>query len=181
MLPLLFKLVIIYKIQKDKKWSGKNENNGILSCSWDTIKQNDVVYVDVVCDPVSRADGKIIFAVYRDGKKVGETFKLEGVPLTYRVDRIIPNGTQPKASPSTEPSKISQPVKNTTSLKSYFQNKGFKVVDCRTSGGCLWVIGEKKELEPYVLEAARLFRANGAYGSGKATSYKSGWWTKSDK
>ena len=115
------------------------------------------------------------------GKKVGETFKLEGVPLTYRVDRIIPNGTQPKASPSTEPSKISQPVKNTTSLKSYFQNKGFKVVDCRTSGGCLWVIGEKKELEPYVLEAARLFRANGAYGSGKATSYKSGWWTKSDK
>lgn len=115
------------------------------------------------------------------GKKVGETFKLEGVPLTYRVDRIIPNGTPPKTSPSTEPSKISQPVKNTTSLKSYFQNKGFKVVDCRTSGGCLWVIGEKKELEPYVLEVARLFRANGAYGSGKATSYKSGWWTKSDK
>ena len=115
------------------------------------------------------------------GKKVGETFKLEGVPLTYRVDRIIPNGTPPKTSPGTQPRKVSQPVGNTTSLKSYFQNKGFKVVDCRTSGGCLWVIGEKKELEPYVLEAARLFRANGAYGSGKATSYKSGWWTKSDK
>lgn len=59
-------------------WSGKNENNGILSCSWATIKQNDVVYVDVVCDPVSRADGKIIFAVYRDGKKVGETVTDKG-------------------------------------------------------------------------------------------------------
>lgn len=115
------------------------------------------------------------------GKKVGETFKLEGVPLTYRVDRIIPDGTPPKTSPDTQSSKVSQPAGNSTSLKSYFQNKGFKVVDCRTSGGCLWVIGEKKELEPYVLEAARLFRANGAYGSGKATSYKSGWWTKSDK
>lgn len=115
------------------------------------------------------------------GKKVGETFKLEGVPLTYRVDRIIPNRAPPKTSAVTQSCKVSQSAGNTTSLKSYFQDKGFKVVDCRTSGGCLWVIGEKKQLEPYVLEAARLFRANGAYGSGKATSYKSGWWTKSEK
>ncbi|MBO5324388.1 MAG: AAA family ATPase [Oscillospiraceae bacterium] len=115
------------------------------------------------------------------GKKVGETFKLEGVPLTYRVDRIIPNGAQPQTPTIAPSSKVSQSAGNTTSLASYFQGKGFKVVDCRPNGGCLWVIGEKKQLEPYVLEAARLFRANGAYGSGKATSYKSGWWTKSNK
>lgn len=115
------------------------------------------------------------------GKKVGETFKLEGVPLTYRVDRIIPNGAQPQTPTIAPSSKVSQSAGNTTSLASYFQGKGFKVVDCRPNGGCLWVIGEKKQLEPYVLEAARSFRANGAYGSGKATSYKSGWWTKSNK
>ena len=115
------------------------------------------------------------------GKKVGEKFKLEGVPLTYKIDRIIPNGTQLKTPATTQSCKVSQPVGNTTSLKSFFQDKGFKVVDCRSSGGCLWVIGEKNQLGPYVLEAARLFGANGAYGSGKGTLNKSGWWTKSNK
>ncbi len=71
------------------------------------------------------------------GKKVGETFKLEGVPLTYRVDRIIPNGTQAQTPTIAPSSKVSQSVGNTTSLASYFQGKGFKVVDCRPNGGCL--------------------------------------------
>jgi hypothetical protein len=68
-----------------------------------------------------------------------------------------------------------------TTLKNYFASKGFKVIDKRANNGCLWVIGEKKELEPYVEEATRLFGASGKYGSGKATNYKSGWWTKSKK
>lgn len=114
-------------------------------------------------------------------KKVGETFKLDGVPLTYKINRIIPDGVQIKAPSTSQPDKAPQPTTNTASLKAYFREKGFEVVDYRPNGGCLWVIGEKKQLEPYVLEAARLFRANGAYGSGKATSYKAGWWTKSNR
>ena len=63
----------VSKNEANSAWSGSNENNGILTCSWPRINQNDDVYIDVVCDPVSHEEGKIIYAVYRDGKKVGET------------------------------------------------------------------------------------------------------------
>ena len=58
-------------------WSGKNENNGILTCPWSTVAIGDDVYVDVVCDPVSRSDGKIVFTAYRDGKKIGSTVAIK--------------------------------------------------------------------------------------------------------
>ena len=63
----------VSKNTANSEWSGQNENNGILSKSWAKINVNDDAYIDVVCDPVSHAEGKIIFKVYRDGKKIGET------------------------------------------------------------------------------------------------------------
>lgn len=63
----------VSKNTANASWSGANENNGILTCSWNKLKIGDDVYVDIVCDPVSSPDGKIIFAVYRDGKKLGST------------------------------------------------------------------------------------------------------------
>lgn len=78
-------------------------------------------------------------------------------------------------------SKASKTIKNSKSnLYLYFENNGFKVVDLRKNGGCLWVIGDKKDLEPYVKKAIRIFKVSGNYGSGKATKHKSGWWTKSN-
>lgn len=67
---------IQFNVSKNKansEWSLQNENNGILVCNWPTLAINSDVYLDVVCDPVSNADGKIKYTVYRDGKKVGET------------------------------------------------------------------------------------------------------------
>lgn len=68
-----------------------------------------------------------------------------------------------------------------TGLKDYFISKGFKVVDHRSKNGCLWIIGDRNELEPFVDEAIKLFDVVGKYGTSKATSFKFSWWTKSNK
>lgn len=124
------------------------------------------------------------------GKKVGETFKFVGIPLTYKIDKII-SSEPPKSDKvppiSTKPMKAKSVAKNPPptekklSLKEYFENKGFFTIDCRGWNGCLWVLGEKKKLEPYVTEAMKLYGATGAYGSGKQSNYKPAWWTKSNK
>ena len=124
------------------------------------------------------------------GKKVGETFKFVGIPLTYKIDKII-SSEPPKFDKgptiSTKPIEAKPAVKNSSptekklSLKEYFESKGFFTIDCRGWNGCLWVHGDQKKLEPYVTEAKRLYGATGAYGSGKQTNYKPAWWTKSNK
>ena len=67
------------------------------------------------------------------------------------------------------------------SLKDFFLSKGLKVVDKREKGGCLWVIGNKDEIDQYIREACNKFHIGGTYGSGRATGYKPGWFTKSQK
>lgn len=124
------------------------------------------------------------------GKRVGETFKFEGIPLTYKIEKIIPTEVPKCAktiSTSTKPVEAKPVAKNPPtiekklSLKEYFESKGFFTIDCRGWNGCLWVLGEKKKLEPYVTEAMKLYGATGAYGSGKQSNYKPAWWTKSNK
>lgn len=124
------------------------------------------------------------------GKRVGETFKFEGIPLTYKIEKIIPTEV-PKCyktiSTSTKPMEakpVSQnppPTEKKLSLKEYFESKGFFTIDCRGWNGCLWVLGDQKKLEPYVKEVMKLYGATGAYGSGKQSNYKPAWWTKSNK
>ena len=119
------------------------------------------------------------------GKKVGETFKLAGVSLTYKITKIIANDMLiPKdvaSSPAKQGSAVQAGKTQPKSLKDFFVSKGFKAVDCRSNNGCLWILGERKELAPYVTEAERLFGVAGGYGAGKASSYKPAWWTKSNK
>ena len=124
------------------------------------------------------------------GKRVGETFKFDGIPLTYKIDKII-SAEAPKhdKTPSTTAtsSEIKQPSKSPIvnskklSLKEYFESQGLTTIDCRGWNGCLWVLGDQKKLEPYVKEAMKLYSATGAYGSGKQSNYKPAWWTKSNK
>lgn len=119
------------------------------------------------------------------GKKVGETFKFVGIPLTYKIDKII--SSEPpkfdKGSPvSAKPiAKNPPPTEKKLSLKEYFESKGFFTIDCRGWNGCLWILGDQKKLEPYVKEAMKIYGATGAYGSGKQSNYKPAWWTKSNK
>jgi hypothetical protein len=110
------------------------------------------------------------------GKKVGETFKLAGVKLTYEIVKIISSEPLPKA-PSVQ--QLSNQDAPPATLVDYFTRAGFKVVDFRPSGGCLWVVGERNVLEPYVEAIGKVSGATGGYGAGKATGFKNGWWTKS--
>lgn len=67
-------------------------------------------------------------------------------------------------------------------LVTYFENHGFEVVDKRKAGGCLWIIGEKAKLDPYVAHAKELFSIiDGGYAKGRATGGRHGWYTSSKK
>lgn len=68
------------------------------------------------------------------------------------------------------------------SLATYFIDNGFEVVDKRKAGGCLWVVGERAKLEPYVERAKELFSVtDGGYAKGRATGGRHGWYTASKK
>lgn len=107
------------------------------------------------------------------GKKVGETFKLVGIPLTYEIIKIEP---LPKTSDIRKTSTQDAPP---ATLVEFFTRAGFEVIDYRSSGGCLWVVGERNVLMPYIETVSKVLGATGGYGAGKATGYKNGWWTKS--
>ena len=66
-------------------------------------------------------------------------------------------------------------------VREFFINAGFEVVDQRKSGGALWVIGDKQQLAPFVEKASQLFGISGGYSSGKATKYRPAWYTKTKK
>ena len=124
------------------------------------------------------------------GKRVGDTFKFDGIALTYKIEKIVSSDALKRdttTSAATDPTEVKSVSKNPPvtpqkfSLKEYFESKGFFTIDCRGWDGCLWIIGDQRKLEPYVAEAKRLYGATGAYGSGKQTNYKPAWWTRSNK
>lgn len=86
-----------------------------------------------------------------------------------------------KTTSTAKKAAVAKSTPKPTTLREFFESKGFQTVDLRGSNGCLWVIGEKTALEPIVNEAIRIFSAYGAYGTGRAISYKPAWWTKSNK
>ena len=70
-------------------------------------------------------------------------------------------------------------VNFTKPLKDFFLEKGCTVIDKRGSGGCLWVIGDKSEIDNIIMEATKIYHISGFYSAGKATQYRAGWYTKS--
>lgn len=66
-------------------------------------------------------------------------------------------------------------------LYDFFNNNGFEVIDKRSSGGCLWVVGTKTEIEPYLKEAKNLFNiGDNGFSYGRSTSGRMGWYTNSN-
>lgn len=65
-------------------------------------------------------------------------------------------------------------------LYDFFKNNGFEVIDKRLSGGCLWVVSSKAELDPYINVAKNIFNLDdNGFSSGRATANRTGWYTKS--
>lgn len=109
--------------------------------------------------------------------KNNEKFEKDIDKYTLNTEATTPKATMKK--PSESSSKVTPPKPKT--LKEFFESKGFQTLDLRSNNGCLWVIGDKSALEPYVNEAIKTFSAYGAYGTGRAISYRPAWWTKSNK
>ena len=69
-----------------------------------------------------------------------------------------------------------------TNLVDFFETAGFEVIDKRPLGGCLWVVGDKRSLDPYVKIAKNIFNVlDGGYTKGRATGGRNGWYTTSEK
>lgn len=74
----------------------------------------------------------------------------------------------------------SSSINTRKSLKEFFADSGFKVIDKRASGGRLWVVGTPQELEPYINVALKYYHlGDHKYSSGRATNGKPGWFTTS--
>ena len=57
-----------------------------------------------------------------------------------------------------------------------------KVVDKRSYGGNLTVLGKKSDIEPVIKEVEKLYGAYGKFSESlKAAHNGPGWWTKCDK
>ena len=78
--------------------------------------------------------------------------------------------------------RLSVTADGSSDLVTYFENHGFEAVDKRKAGGCLWIIGEKAKLDPYVAKAKEMFSiTDGGYAKGRATGGRYGWYTSSKK
>lgn len=104
-----------------------------------------------------------------------------GYPLEQISPFSIPNVRSFCISSSKNIDKKIKTEKRPTSLVEFFKIHGCEIIDKRELGGALWVIGTKDELTSITKEAEKLFAVHGYFGSGRATSYKEAWWTKSDK
>lgn len=78
--------------------------------------------------------------------------------------------------------KITSTSESSGSLTEFLRNKGLEVIDKRSKGGALWVVGDKG-LDAILKESKKLFGALWIYSEkgGGATKHRSGWFTKSAK
>ncbi len=119
------------------------------------------------------------------GEMDPQCYELVGLPLVYDSGTGTGTGRRSKDKeiklPPTAP--IKEVAGDGETLKNFFVEKGFEVIDKRASGGCLWVVGEKDKLMPHIEEAGKLFGAYGNYSAkgGKATKNRGGWFTMCKK
>ena len=94
----------------------------------------------------------------------------------------VPKKTTTKKTYSQRTSSSSR-FKDGCTLKEFFENNGFEVIDKRYNNGCLWVGGDRKKLDPYIEMARMKFGSTctGDFASGRATNYRTAWWTKCSK
>ena len=66
-------------------------------------------------------------------------------------------------------------------VRAFFEEKGMKVIDKRTEGGRLWIIGDKDSIKKNVNTAISKFKISGKYGKSKESGMQFGWYTKTNK
>lgn len=118
------------------------------------------------------------------GEMNPDCYKAEREPITFSsgISSVIKDAKKENnvlLPPTAEVKK--QDVSGMDLIK-FFKDKNLEVIDKRTSGGCLWVVGDKEMLQPIVKEAGNLFGAYGKFSAGgRTTKQRSGWFTKCKK
>lgn len=77
--------------------------------------------------------------------------------------------------------KIGESDKSPITVKEFFESVNMKVIDSSKETGYLWIIGKREEIEKIVNKAVEKFGITGAYGAGKGSGFKEGWYTKTKK
>jgi len=76
----------------------------------------------------------------------------------------------------------SSAVQDKGTLSDFLKGKGLEVIDKRSNGGALWVVGDKS-IDPVLKETRQKFGSLWTFSEkgGYATKHRSGWFTKSTK
>lgn len=107
---------------------------------------------------------------------------IEGKSKQAKTNEIKENVVSTTSNRQVHGKHISTPNNSGNSaVRDFFKNSGFEVIDNRSSGGRLWIIGEKTDIRDTVNSAITQFEISGKYASSKETNFKNGWYTKTDK
>lgn len=161
-----------------------------------------------VIDEIVRKNGlKARGTLYKDGdfyKNYSYSaddylFHMYNGPSKNQINRIhVKRDADPSASSVTKTTNAKKTTSRTSSkntysssskfkdgrtLKAFFENNGFEVIDKRYNNGCLWIVGDRKRLDPYIEMARMKFgpTCTGDFASGRSTDYRMAWWTKCSK
>lgn len=95
---------------------------------------------------------------------------------------LISVKTESKVEVVEERKESGKEVEAASNLVVFLQGKGLEVIDKRSKGGALWVVGDKS-IDPILKESRKEFGALWTFSEkgGAATKHKSGWFTKSVK
>ena len=142
------------------------------------IKMRNLVYVSM-----TRAKNLLTLTYWgRGGSRfINEMnpslYEWEGEPMEIKqrpqmIRKPIPTPVAPAPNP----------VQENGRLADYLKGKGLEVIDKRSNGGALWVVGDKS-LDPILKEARKQFGSLWTFSAkgGFSTKHRSGWFTKSMK
>ena len=129
----------------------------------------------------------IIYSGSNGSRFIGEMdkrlYEAQGLPPSYSSATgisTVKTTTQKVRVPRSAP--VPTAENSSDDLKAFFKSKGLEVIDKRSAGGCLWVVGEKDAISSVVQEAGKTYGAYGNYSAGgRATKNRPGWFTKCKK
>ena len=151
-------------------------------------KSRNLIYVGMTR---ARYSLDLVYSGDNGSRFIGEMdqncYETAGLPITW-FSGIGASFTGRTKTASSRPVELppSAPVPSAQTdgkdLKGFLESRGLEVIDKRPAGGCLWVIGDKAEIQPALSEAGRLYGAYGTYSAGgRATGNRPGWFTKCKK
>ena len=182
-------IIALSKEFSNRIWNMADVQTELQVAKWNlmTVEQAKGLEFETVFAITGRMDKNEQYITYT--RALNELFVYDSKLAVVEIEQKI--NTRPDI-PEKSTSGMAKHVKRTKRSKTssgnasipvseFFKRSGFEVIDLRNKDGFLWVIGEKELLEDTVNQAIQQYGITGIYGSGKATNFKPGWYTKTKK